>query len=359
MTRMLRDGLRARGHDVTVVERASCNMWTRVWTRLAGMPFRLFGPVVRLWREYWKYYFQVKNGCQRNRKTYDVIHAQDLGSAAAARRVFPGIPILTTCHFNDHPVPEMLKQTGCENEKARILWRVFDRLFAENRHYHCVSHYVAQKIQPYLPQGADVHVIHNGIDPAPFRNAEASAELRNLARGRKVILNVGSIEPRKNQRFFLQLVPHLSEDCVVCLIGDGPELANLKRIAVQKGLNERIIFAGERRDVANWMQAADLYFHTALNENCPVTLLEAMACGLPTAAFAVGGIPEILNYQDGSLIDSETSIERVAHHLTSLLDSEESRKTIRAHQAVRVDNTFSEERMIDQLENIYLGLANH
>ncbi len=359
MTRTLRDGLRARGHEVTVVERASCDLWTRIWTRVAGMPLKFFGPVVLLWREHWKYYFQVRNGCQRNTKKYDIIHAQDLGSAAAARRVFPEVPVLTTCHFNDHPVPEMLRQKNCEDRDAGILWKLFDRLFGETLNYHCVSHYVAKKIKPHLPEAANVTVIHNGINQESFHQARESAELIKLAAGRKVILNVGTVETRKNQRLFLEIVPFLPEDVVVCLIGNGSDLPNLKRDAREKGMEERFIFAGERRDVAEWMKAADLYFHAAHNENCPVTLLESMACGLPTLAFAVGGIPELLDMEEGSLLDPESSAEDIAGKIHSLLSDQHQRTTLATRQQQRMRSDFTETKMLEELEKIYHNLTTN
>ena len=110
-------------------------------------------------------------------------------------------------------------------------------------------------------------------------------------------MNVGTLEPRKNQVGLVDLFAHVSKEfprARLLLAGDGPDRPAVEQQVREAGVEDRVKLLGMRSDVPALMSLADLYVHFAKVENCPVVLLEAARAGLPIAAVPVGGVPEVL-----------------------------------------------------------------
>ena len=83
-------------------------------------------------------------------------------------------------------------------------------------------------------------------------------------------------------------------DLELLMVGDGPLRPELEALARELGIADRVHFLGIRRDVATLLSAADAFALTSVSEAASLTLLEAMATGLPVIVTAVGGNPEIV-----------------------------------------------------------------
>jgi glycosyltransferase involved in cell wall biosynthesis len=104
------------------------------------------------------------------------------------------------------------------------------------------------------------------------------------------------------------------------LVGDGPEAASLRRELAERGLGERVTFAGGRHpeEVARWLQAADGFVLASHNEGLPNVVLEAMASGLPVVATDVGGTREaVLEGVSGFLVPAR-NVEELAQAMTRI-----------------------------------------
>lgn len=130
-------------------------------------------------------------------------------------------------------------------------------------------------------------VIPNAVDVASVPRS------RPDRRGRPLILAVGRLKAPKD---FVTLVralrslPPGSFDAVI--VGEGPDRSRLEEEIRGLGLEHRVRLAGERRDVPELLAAADLFVLSSASEGMPVSVLEAMAAGLPVVASRVGGVPE-------------------------------------------------------------------
>src|SRR5260370_36290504 len=78
------------------------------------------------------------------------------------------------------------------------------------------------------------------------------------------------------------------------LVGDGPEQPKIKELVQQRHLEPNVRFLGLRTDVARLLTAADIFLLSSISEGIPLTLIEAMAAGVPIVATSVGGIGEVV-----------------------------------------------------------------
>jgi glycosyltransferase involved in cell wall biosynthesis len=105
------------------------------------------------------------------------------------------------------------------------------------------------------------------------------------------------------------------------LIGEGPLTGDLKALANELGLGERVCFAGSAtpHEIAEALRAADVFVLSSLSENMPLAVIEALCCGLPVAATDVGGVPEAVG-SDGVLAPARDP-EALAGAIAEVLDS--------------------------------------
>ena len=153
--------------------------------------------------------------------------------------------------------------------------------------------------------------------------------------GSKIVLNIGHLEPRKNQRYLVQVAAelrHHDPSFVLVLVGKGEDEAILKQMIAEAKLEQNVVLLGYHRNVVALLHAADLYVHAATRENCPLVLIESMAAGCPAVALAVGGIPELLAATPDALVPVTTEPAVMAKHLGTLLASPDALSRMQQQQ---------------------------
>lgn len=155
-----------------------------------------------------------------------------------------------------------------------------------------------------------IMVIRNGVDFRLF-NIRNKAECRSkcgIGPDIKMILFVGQLIEVKGLEFLLDAFFSISsgrEEYKLVLIGQGHLRQKFEKVVAERGLNNKVIFAGEisRADIPYWFGASDVFCLPSIREGCPTVILEALACGKPVVASKVGGIPELVNDKNGLLVE--------------------------------------------------------
>ena len=345
--------LRQQGHTVTLVTQDSLRPLIR--RTIGGVRRGLTLLLGRLGRQIGielgavaEIYFAIDR-----KAPYDLVNAQDVSSGWAARLALRDqVPVIVTGHFNDHPADELVHQRGFGGLTARFLHRWYDFLLRRTRNFIGVSDYVLRRIQPWLPADGRQAVVYNGVSAAPTSPplpADAP-NLRTLFPSRTVLLNVGQLEPRKNQGYLVKVAAELREqypDFVLVLVGKGEDEPLLRQQIAAAGLAQHVILLGYHRHVMTLLSQADLYVHAATRENCPLVLLEAMAVGCPAVALAVGGIPELLAPTPQALVPPATPPAVLARQLRALLDDPAALADLRRRQQAFGARHFSAQAMRD------------
>lgn len=130
-------------------------------------------------------------------------------------------------------------------------------------------------------------MLNNAIDAAVYSfDASKREEMRRQLglTGELVIGHVGRFNPQKNHAFLLDIFAALLKkepNAVLLLVGGGADMPKIQAKVQELGIAERVRFLGVRSDVADLMQAMDVFVFPSLYEGLPVTMVEAQASGLP------------------------------------------------------------------------------
>lgn len=197
-------------------------------------------------------------------------------------------------------------------------------------------------------------VILNGIEVERF--APGPGVVHEAMRGRRVVITVGRLTPQKGLETLISAAPRVLEatpDAGFLIVGDGPLRKDLERAARGTGAGNRVVFAGERRDVHDLMRGAKVLALPSVYEAFPLVVLEAMACGLPVAASGVDGVPE-------AVVDGETGVlvppgdaDWLAEALIGLLNDPEEAEAMGKRGRDRAEAFFSADRMARETQAVY------
>ncbi len=274
-------------------------------------------------------------------------HKAALYGTLAARRSRRKIPVVVTVH-------------GMRRTRT-FLRRLTNRfLFPRIAAVLAVSEAVRKDLLRTNPglDPAKVSVVRNGIDLSQFPLR------RRKMRGESgpVFGTVGRLAPTKGYDLLLQamasLLPRFPK-AEFRLAGAGPLEGPLKEEASRLGIRDRVIFAGFVKEVPSFLKDLDFFILPSRAEGLPLALLEAMAVGVPVIASSAGGIPEVLNDPGCGLLFPVGSVESLEQTMVKAAEFSQGEYQERVTAArKRVEDVFSLERMVRELEGIYADVLS-
>lgn len=198
--------------------------------------------------------------------------------------------------------------------------------------------------------------ISNGIS-VPDVSAATRDAIRsewNLATNEKVIVQIGRLTKSKCNAILLKALATLPGDikAKVVLVGDGEDRAELAALARSTDVEDRVIFAGYRRDATAIMAGADVLAITSNKEGLPIVLLEAMAVGCPIIATPVGSIPEALS-ADSAWIVPVGDEAALARALREALGEGQAGRVRATHAKAIFLDSYSRDKMARQYLDLY------
>lgn len=239
---------------------------------------------------------------------FEAINAHDLypdGISAVVIGKRLGVPVMVTSlgtDINESPVKTLrgIQVDWCLSNADKISAKSID---------------LVTKVKKRLTGNVSVSLIPNGVDKLQFY--PPSTQEKNLVKKaldllvkEQVIVFVGRLESVKGVKFLISAISNLIQvkriNVRLFIIGDGAENEALRKLALDLGVAEYIKFVGniDQAEVVKYMHAADVFCLPSLNEGRPNVVIEALACGVPVVASKVGGIPELVNTQNGCLVES-------------------------------------------------------
>jgi glycosyltransferase involved in cell wall biosynthesis len=201
-----------------------------------------------------------------------------------------------------------------------------------------------------------IHTIYSGIDlgrlEVQIERAQKCADL-GLAADRPIVGMIGRLSAQKAPLDFVKaarLVLQQRPDTQFILVGDGP-LA--EQVYQEIGDEPRIKVLGYRDDVPELYRILDVFALSSLWEGLGRALTEAMLSGVPVAATAVNGIPELVKHQETGLLSPPQQPTQLAENILWLLAHPQEARRISQRARDRVAPTFGAQQMIAQIEALY------
>jgi glycosyltransferase involved in cell wall biosynthesis len=202
-----------------------------------------------------------------------------------------------------------------------------------------------------------VQIIYNGVDTQRFQPGDKRAARLKLgiATDANVVAILAALRPEKNHELFLagaaQILKNIP-NTVLLVIGDGALRPHLEQFATNLGIADSVRFLGSRPDVERVLQAVDVLALTSHNEASPVSILEALSCGVPAVAADVGSVREtVIDGCTGKLFPTGDQASYV-QAVIELLENEPLRAKLGAAGRQQVIERRSLDAMVQGYESL-------
>jgi glycosyltransferase involved in cell wall biosynthesis len=194
-------------------------------------------------------------------------------------------------------------------------------------------------------------VIPNGIDLAPFDGSPQPEPDR--------VLFVGRLAPQKRPELAVRALAELRRlrpESRLDVVGDGPLRPQMEALISSERVHDTVRLLGTRADVPQLLTRASCLLLTSRHEGCPLTVIEAMASGVPVVSVPVGGVPELVVDRETGLLAGDTAAE-LAAALAALLDDPGRARRLGEAGRIRARTLFTRERMAAETVALYEEIA--
>jgi glycosyltransferase involved in cell wall biosynthesis len=274
---------------------------------------------------------------------------------------------VTIAHLPPPPVPAKIEGWSLQSVLGRL--RRSRRLASlrvsasfENA-IICVSHAIRESlVRDYRFPASSTITIHNGVSLSDFEQSKDKAlELRSRLRlnpDEFVLVCVARLSEQKQIDILLLAVARTLHDGVECkclILGDGPLRGSLDQQSVALGLSGTVFFEGFQEDVRPYLQAGTAFVLTSRQEGLPLSILEAMACGLPCIVTRVGGNCEVVTHGVNGLVVSQGSVDEIASAISYLATHHQEREKMSKMARSRVRQEFNLDDQMAKIEKVILN----
>jgi len=341
----LAKGLKQAGHKCTVVSIQPATGEVAGWLAAEGIEVQSLGVRSR-------FDFGAKArlaGLLRKRQPdllhTHMFHANVLGRAAAAP--MPKLAVVSSLHVVERrwrPWRKWMEWAKCDRADAII----------------CVSEAVARHAERDMGLPPErLRVIYNGFDPARMEaTADRSDVLLRLGVDptSRVVGFLGRLDRQKGPDMLLracgQFMPRVSE-ATVLFVGSGPMEHQLKRSTKELLYGRRIHFAGHREDVGSIMQCFEVFAFPSRWEGFGLSLLEAMAVGLPIVASRIDSVPELVEDGRSALLSDPEDHQKFGNSVLWLLNNLDRAAELGGAARKRAVERFGLESMVTKHIELY------
>lgn len=223
-----------------------------------------------------------------------------------------------------------------------------------------VSDDVKKALQEYVgPLDGKISVIPNSVDIRRYSQAVDRNRIRSdlgLSAEHQVFAIVATFKKQKGHKYLLEATASLIQEhpnIRLLLIGDGELRNELENQVHDLELSRNVMFLGLRTDVPKLLAASDYYILPSLWEGLPVSLVEAMACGLPIIATRVSGTKDVMLHQQTGLLVSPGDAKELGEAILYLLSHPDQAIQMGYAARKRVAENFSAEQQAESYLSIY------
>ncbi|NOZ64541.1 MAG: glycosyltransferase [Caldiserica bacterium] len=285
---------------------------------------------------------------------FDIVHTH-LYRANTPGRIAAILARAPVIIANEHNVDSW--KNAAQRRMDRVLARFTDKIIAVSKR---VKEFYVEEVG--LPE-EKIEVIYNGVDLNRFEkkvDKEKKREELAIPENSLLIGTVGRLQPQKDHKTFLKaasLILKKFPRAHFIVVGGGSLRKELESFAKAIGIEKNVHFLGERKDIEKILPLMDIFVLSSTREGFPITLLEAMACGIPVVATSVGGCPELVKEGETGFLVAPRNPGFLGERVVHLLKNQALREKIRRKAKKRAE-LFTIEKMAERTLAIYSRLAN-
>ncbi|MBQ9086063.1 MAG: glycosyltransferase [Clostridia bacterium] len=279
----------------------------------------------------------------------DLIHCHQpipilFGKRLAAKY---NLPLLTTAHNIYNPESFMERQYSTGDLVVAVSERVRQ-----------------DQIKNFHVDPNRVITILNGIDVRRKVITQSRVQVRKeygISNDAFLVCTIAGLRPQKALDVLLKAAKvtcEAHENLYFLIVGDGPERDSLLRLREELGIQEKVIFSGFRQDVYNILNASDLFCLSSDYEGLPISILEAMLCGIPSVATDVGGVSEVIEDGVSGIVCEKQCVSQLADGIEKLLMNSEDWKKMSEKALEKSHEKFGANIMAEKYCDAYESLLN-
>jgi glycosyltransferase involved in cell wall biosynthesis len=194
--------------------------------------------------------------------------------------------------------------------------------------------------------------IHNGIANKAIATAVPARQPP------KLIMVARFNRAQKDQHTLMQAIAKLTEPIELIFVGTGPDWEASKAMAKDLKIDDRVAFLGDRLDVPDLLANSQIFVLSTHYEGAPISILEAMRCGLPIVATNVNGIPEQVADRVTGLLVPHQDVDALAAAISTLIKDPDRRQQMGIAGKHKFAKEFTVEQMVEKTELLYRSILN-
>lgn len=243
------------------------------------------------------------------------------------------------------------------NMKTQLVYRPLERwicsgmdmnLGMNKEEVECLEHWNKRSATYVHGIGLDMKRMQTHIS-----SREIIREEFGLSKADIFVVSIGELNDNKNHITVIRALAKLCrKDFKYVICGVGPNKDMLLAEAESLGLKDNVALAGYRSDIADILNAADIFVFPSFHEGLPVSALEAMACGLPIVCSEIRGNVDIVTDSENGYLFQPSDVNVLSEKLERLMDDEEMRNMMGMKNNVVVRD-FSIDSVTEELKRIY------
>jgi glycosyltransferase involved in cell wall biosynthesis len=287
--------------------------------------------------------------------SFDLIHTHgyfaDIVGIPAARML--QIPNISTCHgfISNNWKYKLYNKLDC------LTLRFSNKIIAVSDEIRndLIKKGIKESSIEIIRNAVRVNYDHDLID----HNRQKKRQLFNLYDGELVVGYAGRLSAEKGIEYLIRaasMLINMEVPIKVLILGEGPQRSELEDLVEKMNIRDKVTFAGFQEHIEGWLPALDIFVLPSLTEGTPMSLLEAMACGLPVVASAVGGIPQVIESGKNGMLVSPAKPEEIKNAIQQLYKNKDMRLAVSeaARETIRLN--YNVEDWTSKIEAEYLKI---
>jgi len=200
-----------------------------------------------------------------------------------------------------------------------------------------------------------VHRIANGIDTAAYAGRPDPKAIPGFVRqGKEVVIGtLAGLRPVKDLPTLIRAAGGLAGKFRLVIVGEGPERDTIAQAAAAMGIADKLVMPGFLDRPHRFMGLFDIFALSSQSEQFPISVVEAMAAGLPVASTPVGDIRQMVSLENQPFIGEHAGEVRLRDAIQPLLLDADLRVSVGAANRIKARNDYDEKAMIVRYRALY------